>query len=108
MNSVNESLYAGVPMLVIPQARISWLVARRVVQLGAGLAISPRDAGAGLVHTLARRVLGEPRFRAAADGLQVAQREAGGYLRAADELERHLHPGVRADRPAPADSPRER
>ncbi|GAA4950372.1 MGT family glycosyltransferase [Nonomuraea thailandensis] len=105
MNSVNEAMYAGVPMLVIPQGADQPLVARRVVQLGAGLAISPRDAGPGLVHALARRLLDEPRFMAAADRLQVAQREAGGYVRAADELERHLR---RSGRPAPADSPRER
>jgi hypothetical protein len=60
------------------------------------------------VHALARRLLDEPRFMAAADRLQVAQREAGGYVRAADELERHLNRGDRADRPAPADSPQER
>ncbi|MGW3351904.1 macrolide family glycosyltransferase [Nonomuraea rubra] len=107
MNSVNEAMYAGVPMLLIPQGADQPLVARRVVQLGSGLAISARDAGPGLVHALARRLLDEPRFMAAADRMQVAQREAGGYVRAADELERHLHRS-RQGRPAPADTPRER
>ncbi|MFI7708037.1 macrolide family glycosyltransferase [Nonomuraea sp. NPDC049480] len=108
MNSVNEAMYDGVPMLVIPQGADQPLVAGRVVQLGAGLTIHPRDAGPGLIRTLARRLLDEPRFQAAADGLQVAQREAGGYLRAADELERYLRAGGRGSRPAPADSPQER
>ncbi|MFB4276761.1 macrolide family glycosyltransferase [Nonomuraea sp. MTCD27] len=108
MNSVNEAMYAGVPMLVIPQGADQPLVARRIVQLGAGLSISPRDAGPGIVRALARRLLDEPRFMAAADRLQVAQRDAGGYARAADELERYLHRSGRADRPAPADSPQER
>ncbi|MGP3961070.1 macrolide family glycosyltransferase [Nonomuraea sp. 3N208] len=108
MNSVNEALYAGVPMLVVPQGADQPLVARRVVELGAGLSISPGDADAGLVHALARRLLDEPRFRAAADGLQVAQREAGGYLHAADELERYLHRPDRPRRPAQTGSPQER
>lgn len=105
MNSVNEALYAGVPMLVIPQGADQPLVARRVVQLGAGLSIGTGDADAGHVHALARRVLNEPGFLAAADGLQVAQREAGGYLRAAAELESYLRRGGRV---APADSQQER
>ncbi|MBF8185999.1 oleandomycin glycosyltransferase [Nonomuraea sp. K274] len=108
MNSANEAMYAGVPMLVIPQGADQPLVARRVVELGVGLAISTRDTGAELVHALAKRLLDEPRFRAAADGLQVAQREAGGYQRVADELERYLHRAGRVSRPAPADSPQER
>ncbi|TYB64872.1 oleandomycin glycosyltransferase [Nonomuraea sp. PA05] len=107
MNSVNEAMYAGVPMLVIPQGADQPLVARRVVELGAGLSISARDAGPGLVRALARRLLAEPRFMAAADRLQVAEREAGGYVRAADELERYLHRSAgpdRTGRSAPADS----
>ncbi|QFY13404.1 oleandomycin glycosyltransferase [Nonomuraea phyllanthi] len=107
MNSVNEALYAAVPMLVIPQSADQPLVARRVAELGAGLTIPPGDAGVVRVHSLARRLLGEPRFQAAADGLQVAQREAGGHLRAADELERYLYEAGRAGRRAPADSPQE-
>ncbi|MFI9842072.1 macrolide family glycosyltransferase [Nonomuraea sp. NPDC051941] len=108
MNSVNEALYAGVPMLVVPQGADQPLVARQVVELGAGLSIRPQDAAAGLVNALARRLLDEPRFRAAAARLQVEQRAAGGCLRAADELERYLHRAGRGSRPDPADSTRER
>lgn len=67
------------------------MVARRVVELGAGLSIRTQDVARGSVHVLAQQLLHDPRFRAAARTLQVAQREAGGYRRAADELERYLH-----------------
>ncbi|XVV08947.1 macrolide family glycosyltransferase [Actinoplanes sp. CA-131856] len=82
MNSVNEALYAGVPMLVVPQGADQPLVAARLESLGAGLTL-----GAGDVGVLARRLLGEPGFGRAARSLQAAQREAGGAVRAADELE---------------------
>ena len=108
MNSVNEAMYAGVPMLVVPQGADQPIVARRVVELGAGLSIRTADAAAGPVHALARRLLDDPRFRSAATTLQVAQREAGGYRRAVDELERYLHPADRTGRPAPADPPQGR
>nr|WP_062340003.1 macrolide family glycosyltransferase [Herbidospora sakaeratensis] len=93
MNSVNEAMYAGVPMLVVPQGADQPLVARRVAELGAGLAIRTQDATEAAVRALARRLLGEPRFRAAAATLRVAQRAAGGHRRAADELEHHLRRG---------------
>jgi MGT family glycosyltransferase len=90
MNSANEAMYAGVPMLVIPQGADQPLVAARVVELGAGLSIPTDDVSVEAVRALARRLLDEPGFRAAADTLRVAQRQAGGYRRAADELERYL------------------
>jgi MGT family glycosyltransferase len=107
MNSVNEATYAGVPMLVIPQGADQPLVARRVVELGAGLSIPTRDAAVEPVRALARRLLDDPRIRAGAATLQVAQRRAGGYRRAADELERYLRPAA-VSRPTPADSPQQR
>ncbi|MEV5499798.1 macrolide family glycosyltransferase [Nonomuraea fuscirosea] len=105
MNSVNEAMYAGVPMLLVPQGADQPLVARRVVELGAGLSLRTGEATAGTVQALARRLLGEPRFRESAAALRVAQHEAGGYLRAADEIERHLRP---AAGPVPVGARRER
>jgi hypothetical protein len=42
------------------------------------------------VQALARRLLEEPRFRAAAAAQRAAQEQAGGARRAVDELERYL------------------
>jgi MGT family glycosyltransferase len=46
MNSVNESLYHGVPMLVIPQMSEQAIVGRRVEQLGAGLYLAKEQVNA--------------------------------------------------------------
>ncbi|MFI6294714.1 macrolide family glycosyltransferase [Nonomuraea sp. NPDC050790] len=92
MNSVNEAMAAGVPMLLIPRGADQPLVARRVVELGAGLSASRREADVRRVRALARRLMYEPRFLAAADGVRVAQRETGGFVAAADALETCLPP----------------
>lgn len=88
MNSVNESLYAGTPMLLLPQGADQPYVAQRVVDLDAGLAVPVGTvAGASTITGLARRLLEEPGFTASARRMQTVQHAAGGYVRAADELE---------------------
>jgi UDP:flavonoid glycosyltransferase YjiC (YdhE family) len=89
-------------MLVVPQGADQPLVAGRVTELGAGLTIRTEDVAEAAVHALARQLLGEPRFLAAATTLQAAQREAGGYQRAADELERYLRATGSVERSAPS------
>jgi MGT family glycosyltransferase len=104
MNSVNEAMYAGVPILVVPQGADQPLVASRVVELAAGLSVRTEDVNVEVVRAHARRLLDEPRFRTAAGSLQVAQRQAGGYRYAADELERYLRSGP-VTQPVAADLP---
>jgi MGT family glycosyltransferase len=98
MNSVNEAMYAGVPMLVVPQGADQPLVAGRVAELGAGLTIRTEDVTEASVRALARQLLGDPRFLAAATSLQAAQRDAGGFQHAADELELYLRATGSVDR----------
>ncbi|MEU0185450.1 nucleotide disphospho-sugar-binding domain-containing protein [Streptomyces sp. NPDC006207] len=98
MNSVNEALYAGVPMLVVPQGADQPMVARRVEELGAGLSIPTREVTENAVRARAGRLVQDPRFRAAAAALRTAQRAAGGHLGAADALERYLRAAGSADR----------
>lgn len=101
MNSVNEAMRAGVPTLLVPQGADQPLVAGRVVELGAGLALRTEDVTVETVRSLALRLLEDPRFRTAAAAQRAAQHEAGGARRAADELERYLEnarSGVAADR----------
>jgi len=45
MNSVSESLYHGVPVVVIPQMGEQEIVGRRVEELGAGLCLARGEAG---------------------------------------------------------------
>jgi MGT family glycosyltransferase len=89
-NSANESLYYGVPMLVLPQHADQPQVAARVADLGAGLALPPGHVTAEHVHAAVTRLLSEPSFAAAAGRLREAQRRCGGALHAADELETRL------------------
>jgi MGT family glycosyltransferase len=103
MNSVNEAMYAGVPMLVIPQGADQPLVGRRVAELGAGLSLRAEDATEESVRALARRLLEDPRFRVAATTMQEAQREKTGYVRAADELEHYLESIASVGQSAPVD-----
>ena len=86
MNSVNEALYFGVPLVAFPQVADQALVARRVEALGAGKLLRGRP-DAGTLRRTVDGVLHEPSFRDASERLRASLREAGGYRRAADEIE---------------------
>jgi MGT family glycosyltransferase len=102
MNSVSESLYYGVPLLLIPQSADQPWVARRVAQLGAGKML-PRDrALPATLRRIAGGILGDPSYARASARIGETLRQAGGYMRAADEIQRFIGRVSRYAAPEPS------
>jgi MGT family glycosyltransferase len=87
MNSVSESLYHGVPVLVIPQMSEQEVVGRRTEELGAGLHLTTRAATAPRIRELLQRLLREEGFRRQAGVIRESFAAAGGIVRGADVLQ---------------------
>jgi MGT family glycosyltransferase len=87
MNSTSEALYYGVPLLVIPQATDQHYVAKRVAQLGAGLQLERKKVTAALLSHTATTILNNAHFAQSSKSIGVSLRQAGGYMRAADEVQ---------------------
>jgi MGT family glycosyltransferase len=87
LNSIHDSLYLNVPMLLVPQQSEQTLNAMRVVELGAGLMLKKPQMNAQTIRESARRLLTEDRFKAAAARVGETFRTAGGAAKAADEVE---------------------
>ena len=103
MKSVNESLYFDVPLVVVPQGVDQPVLAKRVAELGAGVALTPDQCTPAHLRRAVDTVLGEPTYRQQAQVVGASLREAGGYVRAVDEVMAH----VRAGKPNPPGEPQE-
>jgi MGT family glycosyltransferase len=86
MNSVSESLFFGVPLVVVPQMGEQAIVGRQVEALGAGLYLSNEEATASALRTAVRRILTEQPFKDAVSAVRRSFTEAGGPPRAADAI----------------------
>jgi MGT family glycosyltransferase len=87
MNSANEGLYFGVPLVVVPQRGDQYLVGARIQEVGAGLAISPGNVDALHLRTAVESALYNAAFREKAKALGASMRAAGGYQRTATEIQ---------------------
>ena len=81
MNSVNESLYFGVPMVLFPQHSEQRMVADRVAELGAG--VFPKGTERKELKKAVDEVFTNPIYRKNAQKLSQAFRKAGGAAEAA-------------------------
>jgi len=86
MNSVQEALYYEVPMLMTPQAADQFWISARASELGAALLLDPQNIETGAIHRGVKRILADPRYRAAAAAIGASLRTAGGPKRAAAEI----------------------
>ena len=86
MNSVSESIWQGVPMVLSPQQSEERMVARRAAELGAGLLLKrsgPAAIRAAVEEVLSRRA----DYCRAIEPLAAGFRAAGGARRAAEHIE---------------------
>ena len=83
MNSVNEALFYGVPMLVVPVGNDQPTVAGRVEELGLGEALEIREATPNVLREAAMRVLSDRECHARLSEFRQETRSAGGNTKAA-------------------------
>ena len=96
MNSVMESLYYGVPLVVIPQISEQAVTAQRVQELGLGIALDRETVTAERLREAVAQIAHDPSFRTHAQVMQQAIHEAGGYQRATDAIMQFAHSHVQA------------
>ena len=88
MNSINEGLYFGVPLVVVPQQMEQTLNARQTARHGAAIVLGDRPPYGRTtptdLSTALDTVLADGTYRQNAKRIGQSFREAGGYQRAAD------------------------
>ncbi|HWJ80120.1 MAG TPA: macrolide family glycosyltransferase [Niallia sp.] len=84
MNSVNESLYFGVPMVLFPQHSEQGLVADRVAELGAGFKLKGKKEK--YLEKAVVEVLENPSYQENAQKLSETFQKAGGAKEAANVI----------------------
>nr|BBH91609.1 glycosyl transferase [Thermosporothrix sp. COM3] len=85
MNSVMESLYYGVPLVVIPQTRQEE-AAHRVRELELGIVLDKETLTADRLREATTRAAHDPDIHARASTMRQAIQEAGGPKRAAEAI----------------------
>jgi len=84
MNSVNESLYFGVPMILFPQHSEQRAVAERVAELGAGVKL--KRTKPALLAKAVEAVMTDQRYRNSACRLSESFKNTGGAAEAAQVI----------------------
>jgi len=84
MNSVSESLYFGVPLLMLPQTSEQAGVAERVSQLGAGIKLTGTDAASVINAT--EKILADGGYKLHAAEIAAGFRRCSGAKGAADKI----------------------
>ena len=84
MNSVNESLYYEVPMVLFPQHSEQRMVAKRVESLGAGVMLK-RDK-AEYIRDTVTKIINSNKYKENAKNIAKSFHNSGGSKRAADAI----------------------
>jgi MGT family glycosyltransferase len=86
MNSVMESMYYGVPMVVIPQQPEQQMNGQRIVDLGLGALLDTNTVNDANLRAAVEQIAQNVEYRERAQALRQVTRDDGGYQRAADAI----------------------
>jgi len=86
MNSTNEGLYYGVPLIVIPQSADQPIIAGQVANIGAGIKLKMQDLTANQLREAADHVLNDPSFHKVVSNIRESIQKSGGYHQAVNEI----------------------
>jgi MGT family glycosyltransferase len=90
-NSIMESLYYGVPMVLIPQQPEQQMHAARASELGIGVLLNKKTLTASTLREAVECVASHREYRDNAQRMQQIVHDAGGYQRAADAIVQFSH-----------------
>ncbi|CCW05415.1 TPA: glycosyl transferase [Bacillus cereus] len=87
MNSSSESLYFGVPMIVIPVMGDQLIVAQRIEDLKAGIQLNLKKLTPVILHHAVIEILSNNVYLENSHKIKCTLKDAGGYRKAADTIE---------------------
>lgn len=87
---MNEGIYFGVPLLVVPQKGDQHLVAHRVSELGLGVSLHPQEVTPERLRELAFQVMRDEKILAEVEKAMERQHAAGGSERGANSILKYL------------------
>ncbi|WML32864.1 macrolide family glycosyltransferase [Clostridium sp. OS1-26] len=86
MNSTSEALYYEVPLVMIPLMNDQYSIAQRVKELGAGSLLDIQHLSVENLKEAVGEVFNNPNYKENAIKISSSFRNAGGYVKAADEI----------------------
>ena len=90
MNSVNEAIYYGVPLVTVPQSADQPTVARRLEELGLGKIINKKAVSAQTLMKAVNDVLCNPMYKENMKKMRNSMVDCGGYKRGVNEIEKYI------------------
>lgn len=91
MNSANEAMYYGIPVIGIPQRGDQPIVANRMKELGLGEVINKKHVTTANLSETSSKIFNDSSYKENMAKMSQGMLSGGGYTKAADEIEKYMH-----------------